>query len=158
MQTVNNISIREASVEGTLICEHFYKMWLDVGIPEEAIEENWQEIILQFIENARQNLAYQAFIAKMDDIIVGSVSCQIYAGLYPNVIKSNHRKLGYIWGVYVEPMHRRQGIAKQLTNAAIEYLKNIGCTRVILNASPAGKPLYTSLNFVESNAMHLDLL
>ena len=159
MQTANNISITEASIEeGTLISEHFYKMWLDIGIPEEAIEENWQEIILQFIENARQNLAYQAFIAKMDDIIVGSVSCQIYAGLYPNVIKSNHRKLGYIWGVYVEPMHRRQGIAKQLTNAAIEYLKNIGCTRVILNASPAGKPLYTSLNFVESNAMHLDLL
>ena len=158
MQTANNISIREASIEeGTLISEHFYKMCLDIGIPEEAIEENWQEIILQFIENARQNLAYQAFIAEKDDIIVGSVSCQIYAGLYPNAIKSNHRKLGYIWGVYVEPIHRRQGIAKQLTNAAIEYLKNIGCTRVILNASPAGKPLYTSLDFVESNAMHLDL-
>ena len=29
MQTANNISIREASIEeGTLISEHFYKMWL----------------------------------------------------------------------------------------------------------------------------------
>jgi GNAT superfamily N-acetyltransferase len=158
MQTAENISIRKANVEEKiLIAEHFYKMWLDIGIPKNAIEENWQEIILQFIENAHQHLAYQAFIAKMDCIIIGSVSCQLYVGLYPNAIKSNHRKLGYIWGVYVEPIYRKQGIAKQLTNTAVEYLKNIGCTRIILNASPAGKPVYTSLNFVESNAMHLDL-
>jgi GNAT superfamily N-acetyltransferase len=158
MQTAKNISIREAKVEEEiLIAKHFYQMWLDIGIPKEAIEQDWQEIILQFIENARKNLAYQAFIAKEDSIIVGSVSCQLYAGLYPNAIKSNHRQLGYIWGVYVEPIYRRQGIAKQLTNTAIMYLKNIGCTRVILNASPAGKPLYTNLNFVQSNAMHLDL-
>ncbi len=157
MPTAENISIRKANVEEEiLIAEHFYKMWLDIGIPKDAIEQNWQEIILQFIENARQNLAYQAFIAKIDGIIIGSVSCQLYAGLYPNIIKSNHRKLGYIWGVYVEPIYRKQGIAKQLTNRAIEYLKNIGCTRVVLNASPAGKPLYTNLNFIESNAMHLD--
>lgn len=159
MQTAENISIREANVEeAILIAEHFYKMWLDIGIPEDAIEENWQQIILQFIENARKNLFYQAFVAEVDGIIVGSASCQLYAGLYPNVIKLNHRKLGYLWGVYVEPAHRRKGIAKQLTNTVVEYLKNIGCTRVVLNASPAGKPVYISLNFIESNAMHLDLL
>ncbi len=159
MQTAKNIFIREANVEEEiLIAEHFYKMWLDIGIPKEAIEDNWQDIILQFIENARQNLSYQAFVAEVDGIIVGSASCQLYAGLYPNAIKLNYRKLGYIWGVYVEPKYRRRGIAKQLTKIAIDYLKNIGCTRVILNASPAGKPVYTSLNFIESNAMHLDLL
>lgn len=159
MQTAENIFIREANVEeAILIAEHSYKMWLDIGIPEDAIEENWQQTILQFIENARQNLFYQAFVAEVDGILAGSASCQLYAGLYPNIIKLNHRKLGYLWGVYVEPAHRRKGIAKQLTNTVVEYLKNIGCTRVILNASPAGKPVYTSLNFIESNAMHLDLL
>ncbi len=159
MQTAKNIFTREANVEEEiLIAEHFYKMWLDIGISEDAIEENWQQIILNFIENARQNLFYQAFVAEVNGIIVGSASCQLYAGLYPNVIKSNYRKFGYIWGVYIEPAHRRKGIGKQLTNTAVDYLKNIGCTRVILNASPAGKPVYTSLGFVESNAMYLDLL
>lgn len=159
MQTAKNISIREANIEEEiLIAKHFYKMWLDIGITKEAIEENWQETILKFIENARQNLSYQAFIAEVDGIIIGSASCQLYAGLHPNVIKSNHDQRGYIWGVYVEPIHRRKGIAKQLTNTAVDYLKNIGCKRVILNASPAGKPVYTSLGFVESNTMYLDLI
>lgn len=159
MQTKSNILIRKIHLEEEpLIAEHFYKMWIDVGVPEDAIETNWQEIILKFIQNARDNLQYQAFIAEVDGVVVGSTSCQLYAGLYPNAIKPNHRKLGYIWGVYVEPVYRRRGIAKQLTNTATDYLKNIGCTRVVLNASPDGKPVYTSLGFVESNAMHIDLI
>ena len=81
-------------------------------------------------------------------VVVGSSSCQLYAGLYPNAIKHNHRKQGYIWGVYVEPTYRRRGIAKKLTNYCVDYLKSIGCTRVVLNASPDGKPVYTSVGFV----------
>ncbi|MEA5574343.1 GNAT family N-acetyltransferase [Calothrix sp. UHCC 0171] len=153
-----SIIIQEAkSEQDILIAEHFYKMWLDIGIPKDAIEDNYQMIIIQFIENARQKLCYKSFLAEIDGLIVGSVSCQLYAGLYPNVIKFNCRQFGYIWGVYVEPEYRRQGIANNLTNTAIEYLKTIGCTRVILNASPAGKSVYQSLGFVESNAMYLDL-
>jgi ribosomal protein S18 acetylase RimI-like enzyme len=152
------MQIRKVSLgEEKLIAEHFYKMWIDIGVPENAIEPNWEEIILQFIQNARDNLQYQGFIAEVDSVVVGSSSCQLYAGLYPNVFGDNHRKFGYIWGVYVEPAYRRRGIAKELTNAAVDYLKSIGCTRVVLNASPDGKPVYTSLGFVESNVMHLDL-
>jgi GNAT superfamily N-acetyltransferase len=154
-----SIIIQEAKPDkDILIAEYFYKMWIDVGIPEDGIEDNWQEIILQFIDNARQNLFYKSFLADIDGVIVGSASCQLYAGLYPNTIKSNYRQFGYIWGVYVEPEYRRKGIAKKLTNTAIEYLKTIGCTRIVLNASPVGKPVYQSLGFVESNAMHLDLI
>ncbi|BAZ42852.1 putative acetyltransferase [Calothrix sp. NIES-4101] len=153
-----SIIIQEAkSEQDILIAEHFYKMWLDIGIPQDAIEDDYQVIIIQFIENARQKLCYKSFLAEIDGVIVGSISCQLYAGLYPSVIKSKYRQSGYIWGVYVEPEYRKQGIANNLTNTAIEYLKTIGCTRVILNASPAGKSVYQSLGFVESNAMHLDL-
>jgi GNAT superfamily N-acetyltransferase len=68
-----------------------------------------------------------------------------------------YRKYGYIWGVYVEPAYRKQGIAKQLTSATVNYLKAVGCTRAVLNASPLGKPVYESLGFSNSNAMQLDL-
>jgi GNAT superfamily N-acetyltransferase len=56
-----------------------------------------------------------------------------------------------------ESPFRRQGIASQLTNKTIEYLKSLGCTRVILHASPFGKPVYESLGFSLSNEMRLDL-
>ncbi|MBE9050223.1 GNAT family N-acetyltransferase [Nostocales cyanobacterium LEGE 11386] len=159
MLTERQITIREAiPQEDSLIAQHFYQMWRDIGISDEAINPNWLDITLQFTKQARQELFYQAFVAEIDNVIVGSVSCQLFSGLYPNVFTAEYRKYGYIWGVYVEPAYRRQGIAKKLTQSAVAHLKAIGCTRVVLNASPSGKPVYSNLGFLDSNAMQLDLV
>lgn len=64
---------------------------------------------------------------------------------------------GYVWGVYVEPDCRRQGIATALMSQAASYLKEIGCTQVVLHASETGKQLYASLGYKESNEMVLTL-
>ena len=153
------ITIREATQqEDSLIAKHFYLMWQDIGVPDDAINSNWLEITLQFIEQTRQSFFYKAFVAEVDDAIVGSASCQLFTGLYPNVLKQQYRQFGYIWGVYVEPSYRRQGIAKQLTSMAVKHLKAVGCTRVVLNASPLGKPVYEQLGFSSGNAMQLDLI
>ncbi|GAX40717.1 putative acetyltransferase [Tolypothrix sp. NIES-4075] len=159
MLTQRQIIIREAiPQEDLLIAQHFYQMWQDIGVLENAINPDWHDITLEYINMARRDLFYKGFVAEVDDVIIGSASCQIFAGLYPNVLKPEYRKPGYIWGVYVEPSYRRQGIAKQLTSIAVEYLKAIACTQVILNASPAGKPVYSSLNFSENNQMILNLV
>jgi ribosomal protein S18 acetylase RimI-like enzyme len=151
--------IREANnSENNLIAEHFAKMWLDIGISSDLIEPNCHDITLQFIEQARQNLSYKAFIAEVDDKIIGSVSCQLFAGLYPLILTEKERKYGYIWGIYVEAAYRHNGIGKKLTQTAIDYLKLIGCTRVILHAAPLARSLYSSLGFSTSNEMRLDLL
>lgn len=165
MLTEQHITIRKTTLpEDLLIAQHFYQLWRDNDVPETAIDPNWLDITLKFITQARQELFYQAFVAEVDSVIVGSVGCQLFSGLYPNTFKAEYRKSGYIWGVYVEPAYRRRGIAKQLTQSAlaqlnevIAYLKAIGCTRVVLNASPSGKPVYSNLGFTESNAMELDL-
>jgi ribosomal protein S18 acetylase RimI-like enzyme len=139
------------------IAQHFYQMWLDNGIKPDEIQENWLEKTLIFINQARQNLEYQSFIAKVDSLIVGSVSCQLFSGLYPHILKETSRHYGYIWGVYVTPNYRHHGIGEKLTQQASHYLRSQGCTRVILHASPLGKPLYTRLGFQASNEMRLDL-
>lgn len=156
-----NIIIREATPqEYPLIAKHFYQLWRDNNIPPELIKENYPEITLEFIENAREKLNFCAFVAQIENTkseIVGSASCQLYDGLYPHILSETVRKYGYIWGVYVEPAYRKQGIGKQLAQKAIAYLKSLNCTRAVLNASPSGKPVYTNLGFVESNAMWIDL-
>lgn len=155
----SEIQVREASSqEDTLIAEHFYQMWLDNEIPADGIEPDWLNITLQFIEQARRELCYKAFVAEVEGRVVGSVSCQLFAGLYPNVLKAQYRKYGYIWGVYVEPPYRRQGIAKKLTTIAVDYLKYKGCTKAILHASPSGKSVYSNLGFSATNEMRLDLI
>jgi ribosomal protein S18 acetylase RimI-like enzyme len=149
---------REANVEeDSLIAEHFYRMWRDNEVPADAIRDDWQEQTIEFMSHARQTLGYKAFVAEIDGIVVGSVGCQLFAGLYPHILTDQYRKYGYIWGVYVEPPYRAQGLGKKLTSRAQEYLKSLACTRVILHASPSGKPVYSSLGFSESNEMKLDL-
>lgn len=154
-----NIQIRETiPKEDSIIAEHFYKLWLDVGVPKNLIKSNHHILTLEFIKQARQDLFYKGFVAEVDNRIVGSASCQLFTGLYSLILEEEYRKYGYIWNVYVQPSHRRKGIAKQLTNATIQYLKSINCTKAILNASPAGKPVYENLGFSPSNSMQLDLI
>ncbi|MEM7712305.1 MAG: GNAT family N-acetyltransferase [Cyanobacteria bacterium P01_A01_bin.68] len=153
-----NPKIRETiAKEDSIIAEHFYQLWLDIGVPENSIKLNHHSLTLEFITQARQNLSYKGFVAEVDNIIVGSASCQLFTGLYSLILEEEYRKYGYIWGVYVQPSYRRKGIAKKLTNATIQHLKSINCTKAILNASPAGKPVYESLGFIPSNSMQLDL-
>lgn len=155
-QTVMHFRLAQPT-DDCMLATHFRQMWLDLDTPAAAICPDWETITQQFIDHARQELHYAAFVAEADRAIVGSASCQLFAGLYPQILQKEHRKYGYIWGVYVDPSYRQQGIAKGLTQMAIDHLRTIGCTRVVLNASPLGKPVYSSLGFVESNAMHLDL-
>lgn len=143
--------------EDEVIARHFYQLWIDNQVPATDIHPDWQAMILQFMQQARQELQFQSFVATIGPQIVGSVSCQLFAGLYPLILADRHRKYGYIWNVYVEPDHRRQGLAKQLTQLAIDYLKSLHCTRIILHASPSGKPLYEQLGFTPSNEMRLNL-
>lgn len=158
MLTQTSIQFRAAnSSEDSLIAEHFYRMWRDIGVAKKDIQPNWREITLKFIQQARQtSLGYQAFIAEVEGAVVGSASCQLYAGLYPQILTEQHRKYGYIWGVYVEPTYRKRGIATRLTQLSVDYLKSLGCTRALLNAAPEARSIYQSLEFVEGNTMWLD--
>jgi GNAT superfamily N-acetyltransferase len=158
MLTQQRFQIRAATpAEDPLIAHHFYQMWLDNQISESAMATDRLEITLQFIRQARQTLSYQAFVAEVEGQVVGSAGGQRFAGLYPNVMKAAERCDGYIWGVYVEPTYRGQGIATQLTQQTIAHLKAIGCTHAVLNASPSGQPIYYRLGFTDSNLMRLDL-
>jgi ribosomal protein S18 acetylase RimI-like enzyme len=157
---VANIAVNfrtATSQEDLIIARHFYQLWQDNNVPDDAIAPNWQEDIIRFIEQARSNLNYSAFVAEIDRKIVGSVSCQLFAGLYPIPFVESYRKAGYIWGVYVESEYRQQGIGTKLTEMAVAYLKAIDCTRVVLHASPSGMPVYSKLGFLPNNEMRLDL-
>ena len=140
-----------------IIAEHFYQLWLDNKVSVDLIRDDWLDVTLKFIKQARRESKFQAFVAQVETKIVGSVSCQLFAGLYPSPFKVEYRNYGYIWNVYVQSDYRRQGIATELTKTAIGYLKSLNCTKAVLHASPLGKPLYENIGFISSNEMMLDL-
>lgn len=159
VEALSMVRFRQAQVEeDTLIAQHFYQLWRDNEVPVDSIRPDWENTILQFISEARQQLSYQAFVVEVDSHVVGSAGCQLFAGLYPLALADSYRKYGYIWGVYVEPAFRGRGFAKTLTKMMIDHLHALGCTRAILHASPSGRPVYTQLGFTDSNEMRLDLI
>ena len=144
------------AAEDALIAANYRCMWAEYEL-DKILSDDWLDGTLRLTKQARAGLEYQAFIAEIAGEAVGSAACQVFAGLYPFVFRADKRKYGYIWGVYVAPAARGQGVAKALTHACTDYLRTIGCTRALLHASPQGEPVYESLGLETSNEMRLEL-
>jgi predicted GNAT family acetyltransferase len=82
---------------------------------------------------------------------------QQFAGLYPDVIRTDFRRYGYVWGVFVCPERRREGIASVLVQRSMNDLQQLGYSRVLLHASVMGNPVYEALGFTTTNEMQVDL-
>lgn len=148
--------IKATKADNALIINNFYKMWQDIDIAEYLLDD-WYKLSEDFIAEAINNKSYAGFLLKTEGKIVATAACQLFSGLYPNVISPQKVKYGYIWGVFVEKEHRKKGFAKAITTACTDYLKGIACNKVLLHASPMGKPVYESLGFQVGNEMYLEL-
>lgn len=154
----NSINIRPAGPDDRhALAEAFYSMWIDNSMKEDDFIPDWKEKTLAFMADAEHHSQGRAFVASADGVFAGGAQCLVSRKLYPQALKPDVRKDGYIWGVYVNLAYRRTGLATKLTDACIAYLRDIGCTRAVLHASPTGKPVYAALGFHETNEMRLEL-
>jgi len=56
-------------------------------------------------------------------------------------------RLAFVYNVYVEPAHRRRGLARRVMESIHAYCRANGITSLALNASADGRPLYESLGY-----------
>lgn len=149
------IAIRAAGVgDDAFIAAAFRRMWLDIGIAEADIVEDAEARVVSFIAHARAELGFCGAIAEDDGgRRVGCAAGQWFAGLYPLVLKESVRKYGYVWGVWVDASVRRGGVGRRLTEACVAGLRESGCTKVLLHASPMGRGVYEGIGFVGTNEM-----
>ena len=62
--SVSQAIIQEATPEmDKIIAEHFYQLWLDNNVAADLIDDDWLDMTLKFIQQARQEAKFQAFIA-----------------------------------------------------------------------------------------------
>ncbi len=134
-----------------------YAMWRDIGVDPDGISDGWREKVLRFMKNAAETAHLQGYVALRGGRIIGSAAGHLYAEISPNVFEPSFRRIGYLWGVYVAPEYRGQGIAGKLTEAVVAHLASVGCTQIRLHASPAGRPVYEKLGFAPSIEMVLKL-
>jgi len=92
------------------------------------LREDW-DMLLGFCPQA-------CFVACSGERLVGTLTAIDYAG-----------RFSWIGMVMVHPEMRRRGIGRSLLTAAIEALAS--CETIKLDATPAGRPLYAQLGFVD---------
>jgi ribosomal protein S18 acetylase RimI-like enzyme len=143
--------------DDSVLIQHYMALWDSYGTLSDHYSNDAAAIIRTFLQEGRSGLGLGTFIAEVDGVVAGSSACQLQVSPYPNVIKPDLRKFGYIWHVFVFSEFGRRGIGRALTQAAIDHLKQLGCTTVVLNASEAGEPLYTSMGFQKAKEMRLML-
>jgi ribosomal protein S18 acetylase RimI-like enzyme len=84
------------------------------------------------------------------------VSCRLNTEGYPTILTAERSREGYIWSVFTHDVYRGNGVAKKLVAMAIEHLKVIECTSVVLHSCEAGKHLYAGVGFEAATEMSLN--
>jgi len=113
------------------------------------LEEDDAKLVLKKI---RSNQNHVVMVADSDGQIVGSITLLIE----PKFIHQGGL-VGHIEDVVVRSELQGKGIGEQLVNAALEYAKNHGCYKTILDCDDDVKPFYEKIGFKRnSNAMRFD--
>ena len=138
-----------------VIFDHYMALWDSYGTSPDLYDPEARRSFFSFLREGRERYRLQTFTATEEGQVIGSAGCQLAVDTYPRVIKQTERCFGYIWHVLVRPEFQRRGIGRDLTQAAVDYLRDLGCTTIVLNASEAGAPLYRSMGFASGTEMRL---
>lgn len=92
---------------------------------------------------------YVSFIATDGEEIIGT-SGILFFEQAPN-FKNPTGKNAYIQNMYTKPAYRGRGVAKKLFDLVLDEAKSRGCSKVGLNATEMGRPLYEKFGFQDSH-------
>jgi ribosomal protein S18 acetylase RimI-like enzyme len=99
-----------------------------------------------FLETQLNHADAVVLVAERDGTVVGYV----YAGLEPLCWKELRGPAGFIHDIVVDEAARRSGLARQLLQAAVEWLRARGAPRVMLwtaSQNATAKALFDSAGF-----------
>lgn len=139
-------SIRPATVADIPhIVEHRSEMFREMGIAAEfedmtAATDLW----LRHAIPAKTYLGWMAVTATGE--VAGGGGLIVIP--WPPGPMTMDPRCGFVFNVYTEPQHRKQGLGRRLMDAMHDYCRAEGIERVVLNASVFGKPLYDAMGYV----------
>ena len=133
--------------------EFWLAMFEEIGIlSERAMRADWRARFLSYMERRIAAGEARFFVAVEGEGIVGTAGALVADG-YPFEVHGIKR--GYIFGVRVDPEFRKRGIAERLTRECVDFLRDAGCARVRLHASPFGRAIYERMGFKPTNEMEI---
>ena len=101
-----------------------------------------------YFQQAILDGTFVAWLAFDGSSIIGTSGLTLYQ--VPPSCSCINGKIGYISNIYTLPGYRNQGIASRLLKSSMEEAKARGCTKIVLNATDMGRPLYEKIGFVDA--------
>ena len=128
------------------------RMFLEMGYATQDLE-GLVEAQVAYFEAATADGRLHGWLAEEEGRLVGAVELDVRRVAPGPVTRGG--ALPYVYGLFVEPTHRRRGIAGRLMETIRGWAEDEGYEAVALHASPAGRPLYEKLGFERTSEMRL---
>ena len=110
------------------------------------IERNKLEIANKiYFESALAEDSFVAWLATDNDKIIATSGLSF--SVAPPSLDRLDGKVAYIMNMFTFPDYRKQGIAMKLLERTVEEAKSRGYSKITLNATDMGKPLYEKYGF-----------
>ena len=140
--------IRPATpADADVLVRHRLAMFTDMGVPLDA--DALGQAFRDWLGRVMPAGTYRAWLAETAD---GAVAAGggITIIPWPPGPRYVGDRLAFVYNVYTEPAHRRQGLARLVMDAIHAWCRDEGITSMALNASRDGKPLYEAMGYAES--------
>ncbi|MEO8611701.1 MAG: GNAT family N-acetyltransferase [Chloroflexota bacterium] len=154
---MTDYSIRQATLaDMDIIVTHRRKMFEDMGGTDQSIQAAFVPGFASWLRRQMEHDTYLAWFAVTpeNEVVAG-------AGLWlmdwPPGYADWSTYRGYIFNVYTNREHRRQGLARRCVQACLDWSAEKGIRYVGLHASDFGKSLYESMGFAQTNEMRIVL-
>ncbi|HEY1771916.1 MAG TPA: GNAT family N-acetyltransferase [Gammaproteobacteria bacterium] len=151
MTNIRAIAVADAAK----VTEHRHRMFVDAGKPDDANLRAMSDAFLEWLQPRIESGVYFGWFAEEEGQVVSGLG-MMTLDWPPHPLHLEPLR-GYILNVYTEPAYRGRGLAKQLTERAMQEARARKLSLTILHATEMGKPLYAKLGFTGTNEMQYRL-
>jgi ribosomal protein S18 acetylase RimI-like enzyme len=137
-----------------LICRHREEMFRASNAPgrTDEILGAMTAAFRVWLEPMLQDGTYCGYLAEEDGVAVAGIGLMIIDWPpHPSHPKEGSR--GYVLNVFVEPSHRRRGVAKMLMQLGEAEFARRGVSFAVLHATQMGKPVYEATGWAQTSEM-----
>lgn len=148
-------TFRRATIADTeIIADHRYLMFAEMGMDEDQLAKARVHYVPWLAERLSNGI-YTGILTEHNQAVIAGAGMWVGMGApLPNLASSDHRRASIV-NVYTYPDHRRKGLARELMKQLLDIAREEGYPVITLHASDAGRPLYESMGFQNTNELRI---
>lgn len=134
-----------------IVVRHRHRMFVDSGWADDEVMAERTAAFRNWLAPRLEDGRYFGWLIEQGDTVAAGLGMMIID--WPPHPLHGEPWRGYILNVYTEPAHRRRGLARRLTDCALDEARRRGIRLVFLHATEEGRFVYEQAGFMAKNEM-----